>query len=90
MSAIQNTGPENFTRASQPLKIAANLRLGTDVLDASKALEINLSQMRGDHLQHMVPQQQQCRWRSEYADFIAAYNATIKTEELPLDQWRTF
>ena len=30
------------------------------------------------------------RWRAEYADFMAAYNAILRIEGLPLDEWRTF
>jgi antitoxin CcdA len=30
------------------------------------------------------------RWQEENADFIAAYNRTVETEGLPLEQWRTF
>lgn len=29
-------------------------------------------------------------WREAHADFIATHNATIKTEGLPLDEWRSF
>ena len=32
----------------------------------------------------------ECLWRVEHADFIATFNATIKTEGLPLDEWRSF
>lgn len=30
------------------------------------------------------------RWRLEYADFVAAHNATIQAEGLPLDAWKAF
>ncbi len=29
-------------------------------------------------------------WREEHAGFIAAYNATLEAEGLPLDDWRSF
>ena len=89
MPAIQTT-PKRSARSRQPLKRATNLTLSADVLDAAKALELNISQVCDTYLRQMVTQEQERRWRSEHADFIAAYNATIEAEGLPLDQWRTF
>ena len=88
MSASQTTAPKR--RSRQPLKRATNVTLSADVLDAAKALNLNISQVCDDHLRKMVTQEQERRWRSEHADFIVAYNATIEPEGLPLDQWRTF
>ena len=90
MPAIQTTVPQHSARARQPLKRATNLTLSADVLDAAKALEINISLVCDKYLRQMVTQEQERRWRSEHADFIAAYNATIEAEGLPLDQWKTF
>ncbi|MFB0934669.1 MAG: type II toxin-antitoxin system CcdA family antitoxin [Propionivibrio sp.] len=71
-------------------KRAANLSLSTDVLDAAKSLKINISQVCDNYLRELVRHEQEARWRKDHAEFIAAYNATIETEGLPLDQWRTF
>ena len=90
MPAIQTTAPKRSVRSRQPLKRATNVTLSADVLDAAKALELNISQVCDTFLRQMVTQEQERRWRSEHTDFIAAYNATIETEGLPLDQWRTF
>lgn len=90
MPAIQATAPKRSARTRQPLKRATNLTLSADVLDAAKALELNISQVCDDHLRRMVTQEQERRWRSEHADFIAAYNVAIDAEGLPLDQWRAF
>jgi len=90
MPTIQVTASKRSVRARQPLKRATNLSLSADVLDAAKALELNISQMCDTYLRERVAQEQRDRWRSEYADFITAYNATIDAESLPLDQWRTF
>jgi len=90
MPTIQTTAPKPSVRARQPPKRATNLSLSADVLDAAKALELNISQVCDTYLRELVMQEQKRRWRSDHADFIAAYNATIDTEGLPLDQWRTF
>ena len=90
MPAIQTTAPKRNARANQSLKRATNLTLSADVLEAAKSFEINISQVCDTYLRELVTQEQMRRWRSEHVDFIAAYNATIETEGLPLDQWRTF
>ena len=77
-------------RPRQTLKKATNVTLNADVLDAAKALGINVSQVCDQRLREVVAQEQQRRWRSEHADFIAAYNTTVEQEGLPLDTWRSF
>ena len=71
-------------------KRATNLSLSADVLDAAKSLKINVSHVCDSYLRDVVRREQENRWRIEHADFIAAYNASIETEGLPLDEWRTF
>ncbi len=71
-------------------KRATNLSLSADVLDAARLLKINVSQVCDSHLREVVRREQERRWREEHADFIAAYNATLEAEGLPLDEWRTF
>ena len=75
---------------SRPAKRATNLSLTSDVLDAAKALNINISMVCDAYLREYVKQEQERRWRSEHAEFIEAYNATIEAEGLPLEPWRTF
>ena len=93
MAAVHPDGPERGTRARQRAaqpKRATNLSLSADVLDAARALDINVSQTCDRHLREVVRQEQQRRWRLEFADFIVAYNATLEAEGLPLDTWKTF
>jgi antitoxin CcdA len=71
-------------------KRAINLTLSADILTAAKALDINISQVCDAHLREVVQREQERRWREEHADFIAAYNTTVETEGLPLDEWRSF
>lgn len=77
-------------RTSMLGKRATNLSLSSDVLEAAKHLEINISQVCDNHLREVVRREQARKWREDHADFIAAYNATIETEGLPLDEWRSF
>ena len=71
-------------------KRATNLSLSVDVLDAAKQLNINISQVCDAYLREVVRREHEQRWRVEHADFVRAYNATIATEGLPLDEWKSF
>jgi antitoxin CcdA len=77
-------------RSAVPGKRATNLSLSIDVLEAAKDLEINLSQVCDNYLRQLVRREQERKWREDHADFIAAYNATVDAQGLPLDEWRTF
>ena len=77
-------------RSAVPGKRATNLSLSIDVLEAAKDLEINLSQVCDNYLRQLVRREQERKWREDHVDFIAAYNATIDAQGLPLDEWRTF
>lgn len=90
MSVAQSVTSKCSPRSRHPAKRAANLSLSADVLEAAKALQINVSQVCDNHLREVVRREQERRWREEYADFVAAYNALIEAEGLPLDEWRTF
>lgn len=88
MLPIQNSNLSLQTARS--LKRATNLSLSIEVLEAAKALDLNLSQICDSFLRDYVRQEQERRWQSEHADFVAAYNATIEAEGLPLANWKTF
>jgi antitoxin CcdA len=90
MPTIPVTAPESAHPPRQHLKRATNLSLSADVLDAAKQMKINVSQVCDSHLREVVRKEQERRWREEHSDFIHIYNATIKAEGLPLDEWRTF
>lgn len=77
-------------RTTSPGKRATHLSLSSDVLEAAKDLQINISQVCDNYLRELVRREQERRWREEHADFIAAYNATVEAEGLPLDEWRSF
>lgn len=71
-------------------KKATNITLSADVLNEAKALGINISQACDQFLRELVTREQEQRWLAENADFIAAYNAGVERDGLPLDAWRTF
>ena len=71
-------------------KKATNITLSADVLNEAKALGINISQACDQFLRDLVKREQERRWLADNADFIAAYNASVERDGLPLDAWRTF
>lgn len=71
-------------------KRATNLSLSSDVLEAARQLDINISQVCDAYLRELVRREQARKWREDHADFIAAYNATVEAEGLPLEAWRNF
>lgn len=90
MPTFQTPPAKSSSLARQGSKKATNLSLSADVLEAARMLKINVSQVCDSHLREVVRQELERRWREEHKDFIAAYNATLETEGLPLDEWRTF
>ena len=89
--------PSAVTLPARPAKVGrsgakrpVNLSLNAEVLDAAKALGLNVSQACERHLTELVRAEQMKRWEAEHADFLAAYNASVHEAELPLDAWRTF
>jgi len=71
-------------------KKATNITLSADVLNEAKALGINISQACDQYLRELVKREQERRWLADNTDFIAAYNAGVERDGLPLDAWRTF
>ncbi len=72
------------------LKRHTNLTLSSDVLAEAKQLGINISKVCDGFLREFIRQEKERRWKAEHAQYIAAYNAEVESEGLPLDQWRTF
>ena len=88
-NAMPATPTTRRTRTGSPGKRATNLSLSSDVLEAAKDLQINISQVCDDYLRGLVRLEQERKWRADHADFIAAYNATVEDEGLPLDEWKS-
>ena len=90
MPTVHTLTGKRLPPTRQNAKRAINLSLSSDVLEAAKGLQINVSQVCDAYLREVVRREQEIRWRTEHADFVAAYNASIETEGLPLAEWRTF
>jgi antitoxin CcdA len=71
-------------------KRATNLSLNAKVLDAARALGMNLSQTVDALLTEEVRKRYWERWNEENQQAIADYNARIEREGLPLAKYRTF
>ncbi|MGA1734885.1 MAG: type II toxin-antitoxin system CcdA family antitoxin [Burkholderiaceae bacterium] len=41
-------------------------------------------------MRELILRAHQRKWREDHAGFVAAYNATIASEGLPLDEWKSF
>ena len=67
-----------------------DLGLSAEVVASATQLGINISQVCEEHLREVVRHTRDKKWRQEHAGFIAAYNATVEAEGLPLDAWRSF
>jgi antitoxin CcdA len=57
---------------------------------AQRKRAANPPQAREQFLHESLRHERERRWRTEYADFIAAYNATLEQDGLPLEHWKTF
>lgn len=71
-------------------KKATNITLSADVLNDAKDLGINISQVCDRFLRGFVRQEQERRWLTDHAEFIAVYNEGVARDGLPLDAWRSF
>ena len=71
-------------------KRATNLSLNSKVLDAAHELGMNVSQTVDALLAAEVRKHYWERWNDENKDAIAAYNARIEREGLPLAKYRSF
>ena len=71
-------------------KKATNLSLNAKVLDAAKALGMNISQTVDTLLADEVRRRYWQKWNEENAQAIDHYNERIQRDGLPLAQYRTF
>lgn len=77
------------TVADSP-KRPVNLSLNARTLDLAKQLGMNLSQTVDAFLREEVKRRYWEKWNEENRDAVAAYNARVASEGLPLAKYRTF
>ena len=73
-----------------PAKRATNLSLNARTLDMARELGMNISQTVDALLAEEVQRRYWARWNEDNKDAIAAYNARIAREGLPLAKYRSF
>jgi antitoxin CcdA len=71
-------------------KKSTNLSLNAKMLDVARELGMNLSQTVDALLADEVRRQYWARWNEDNKEAIAAYNARIEREGLPLARYRSF
>lgn len=71
-------------------KKATNLSLNASVLEAAKAMGMNISQTVDALLADEVKRRYWEKWNDENKVAIEHYNARIQAEGLPLEEYRTF
>jgi antitoxin CcdA len=71
-------------------KKATNLSLNSKVLEAAREMGMNVSQTVDELLAAEVKRRYWARWNEDNKEAIAAYNARVAKEGLPLAKYRTF
>lgn len=71
-------------------KKATNLSLNSKVLETARELGLNVSQTVDGLLAAEVKRLYWERWNEENKEAVAAYNARIASEGLPLAKYRSF
>jgi antitoxin CcdA len=71
-------------------KKATNLSLNASVLEAAKAMGMNISQTVDTLLADEVKRRYWEKWRDDNKEAFAAYNERIQREGLPLAKYRSF
>ena len=71
-------------------KKATNLSLNSKVLEMAREMGMNLSQTVDELLAAEVQRRYWERWNEDNKEAVAAYNARIANEGLPLAKYRSF
>ncbi|MDN4589289.1 post-segregation antitoxin CcdA [Xenophilus aerolatus] len=71
-------------------KKATNLSLNSKVLEMAREMGMNLSQTVDELLAAEVQRRYWERWNEDNREAVAAYNARIAKEGLPLAKYRSF
>jgi antitoxin CcdA len=77
-------------RSDSSPKRPTNLSLNAKVLDMARELGMNISQTVDALLAEEVQRRYWARWNEDNKEAIAAYNARVEREGLPLAKYRSF
>ncbi len=69
---------------------ATNLTLNVKVLEMARELGMNISQTVDGLLAEEVKRRYWAKWKEDNQEAIAAYNARIAKDGIPLAKYRTF
>lgn len=78
--------------------LGARAASGVPAIEAAQHTHLSLAQrlaafnpaLHGGEAMPILQPEQAQRWRSKYADFIAAYNRDWEVHGAPLGEWRSF
>ncbi len=71
-------------------KKPTNLRINSDLLNKSRALNINLSATLEQALQQRLAEEMKKDWQQANSNAIAVYNEVVEEQGLFSDEYRTF
>ena len=75
-------------RQSTARKRATNLTLDSDLVEAARALEINVSEACERGLADEVKKARETKWLDENRPALLAWNAWIEQNGMPYDEYR--
>jgi antitoxin CcdA len=79
-----------MARTSNALKKPTNVTIRSDLLEAARALNINLSQEFERHLAEVVRRHRAEQWLKDNREAIEAYNRHIEEHGLWNEEFRTW
>ena len=89
-NSFQKDGKTEYSDIFHPITADARTELNSKVLEAARDMGMNISQTVDELLAAEVQRRYWERWNATNQEAIAAYNARIESEGLPLAQYRSF
>jgi antitoxin CcdA len=71
-------------------KKPTNLSLDSDLINAARTLEINLSKAAEDGVRNAVAREKAALWKKENRDAIESSNRWVETNGVPLERYKRF
>jgi len=77
-----------MTRAHR--KLATNLSVRADLVEAARSMKLNLSALLEDALEKALREREARKWLAENEDAISGYNRRVAERGVFSDAWRRF